>query len=131
MKSLMSLLFFIGSTAGAQLHQLEASGIKYDTYEIYESNVKSVSVLIDYELVQTNCHGLDYLYEAKALGKNRFIVSKTILLKPMFTCPDAESKTVQAGIRLEIPVEKGIFGAIAHAEVIVPSDSAVVMKLDR
>ena len=125
-----TLLLSLSLLAGT-VHPLTASGSKYDTYLIYESDVKSVTVLVDYEEVQTDCHGLDYLYEVKKLTENRFIVSKKLLLKPFYLCKADFFKLQQKGIRIEIPTVKGLVGYSVHAEVIVPAESSVNVQLER
>lgn len=125
-----ALLFSLSLMAQA-VQPLTASGSKYDTYLIYESDVKRVAVLVDYEEVQTDCHGLDYLYEVKSLAQNRFIVSKKLLLKPFYICDAEFFKLQQKGIRIEIPTVKGFVGSSVHAEVIVPAESSVHLHLER
>lgn len=113
------------------LQPLTASGTKYESYLIYESDVKQVVVLVDYEQVHTDCHGLDYLYEVKTLTENRYLVSKKLLLKPFYICNEEFFKLQQRGIRIEIPTVKGLVGTSVQAEVIVPAESSVNMQFER
>ncbi len=136
MKSVFVLMFGITlllskNLMAGSIQPLASTGSKYETYLVYESNVKKVAVLIDYEKVETDCHGLDYLYEVKALSENRFIVSKKLLLKPYNMCNPDLFKFQQQGIKIEIPVITGIAGSSAHAEIIVPTESAVTLQLER
>ncbi len=133
MKSVFVLVFIASFSLWAEsLQPLAASGSKYETYLVYETNVKQVSVLVDYEKTETDCHGLDYLYEAKEIATNRFIVSKKMLLKPLYLCGSTEFFSLkQNGIKIEIPITQNYSGTTAHAEVIVPTDSAVLIQLER
>ena len=124
-------LLLSDSLKAETVQQLAASGSKYETYLVYESNVKQVAVLIDYEKVETDCHGLDYLYEVKALAKNRYIVSKTLLLKPLNMCKTEFFQIQQQGIKIEIPVTSSLAGSLAHAEIIVPTETEVSLQLER
>ena len=140
MKSLMKFMFLFTlaptlllslSLMAETVQPLAASGSKYETYLVYESDVKQVAVLIDYEKIQTDCHGLDYLYEVRSLAQNRFIVSKKLLLKPLYICNPEFFKIQQQGVKIDIPVTTGAAGSSAHAEIIVPTESIVSVQLKR
>lgn len=129
MRLVIGLLIFGSWEAfGSELQNLKASGADYNSYQIYETNVKSVHLQVDYRVVRAGCHGLDYAYEVKQVVTGKYLIIKNILLKPMVLCPPHSDQYLQSGVRLEIPVRKAFTGFTALAEVIVAAESDVVLE---
>ena len=92
------------SAQAGQPSRLQAdNNKKYNTYALYESDVKSVSILVDYKMVKTDCHGLNSKYTVTKVTDGQYLVTKDMLAHALFVCPVLEkgptqNRTVQTSL---------------------------------
>lgn len=100
--------------------------VEMDEYYISAEGAKSVDVLVDYEMIEIDCHGVTTLYQAtEAPGTHSIFVQKQYLPTTKNICiprPGAP-KMAQSGLKLTIKSRKNSLGIFQS--ILVPAGSKV------
>lgn len=110
-----------GREAAKFLHTVEM-----DEYFIRADNVKSVDILVDYEMIEIDCHGVPTLYQAaQTPGDNSIFIQKQYLPRTANMCiaRPGPAKMAQSGLKLN--VKPGKFSKDVFQSILVPAGSKV------
>jgi len=131
MKSVLLTAMFLGlafSTAFADEAPKKLDSpfkVEMESYSVSAENVSSIDILVDYEMMSVNCHGLPFVYEAtQSKDSNKIFVTKDAVYFLAVPCkPGIAASQQQSGIKIPVKAKKG-FSAIA-LKLMVPAGSDV------
>ena len=123
---IIAALVFTALIAGAETRKKAERGraVTLNEEVIFSPDSKSVDVLIDYDIVKVDCHGLSYKYSVARNETSGIIyVEKRMLARRAMPCPhNIDMKDAQAGIKIKVKSrsDKGVIQTL-----LVPQDVKV------
>jgi len=117
----------VGSVGESRENAKFLSKVEMDQYYIRAENVESVDILVDYQMVRVDCHGLNVSYQAtETTDRNHSIlIQKEYLPTTANVCPQlpGTEKQAQSGLKINVKPRQNSYSI--YQTILVPAGSKV------